>query len=95
MTGSMRAAINETNRRRKIQEEYNRKHEITPIQIKKEIRKSLLEETRKDNEILLPEGPIKEVIKSLEHEMKKASREMNFELAAKIRDHIKSLNTQK
>ncbi|MBI2122451.1 MAG: excinuclease ABC subunit UvrB [Candidatus Sungbacteria bacterium] len=95
MTGSMRAAINETNRRRKIQEDYNREHGITPVQIKKEIRKSLLEEAKKEDEFPLPEGPAKEIIKSLEREMKKASREMNFELAAKIRDHIKILTTRR
>ena len=88
MTGSMRAAINETNRRRKIQEKYNREHNITPAQIKKEIRKSLLEETAAKDEFPMPDGPTEKIVKSLEREMKKASREMNFELAAKIRDRI-------
>ena len=88
MTGSMRAAINETNRRRKIQEDYNRAHGITPAQIKKEIRKSLLEETAAKDEFPMPDGPTEKIVKSLEREMKKASREMNFELAAKIRDRI-------
>ncbi len=91
MTGSMKAAINETRRRQKIQEEYNRKHGITPKQIEKAIRQSLLEETKKDKEFPLPEGPTGEIIKSLEREMRKASREMDFELAAKIRDRIKQL----
>jgi len=90
MTGSMKAAINETNRRRKIQEEYNREHNITPKPIKKEIRKSILEESKKEDEIRIPEGPIGKIIKALEREMKKASKAMNFELAAKIRDHIKT-----
>ena len=84
----MRAAINETNRRRKIQEKYNREHNITPAQIKKEIRKSLLEETAAKDEFPIPDGPTEKIVKSLEREMKKASREMNFELAAKIRDRI-------
>jgi len=90
-TGSMKAAIRETERRRKIQEEYNREYGITPQPIKKEVRRSLLEEARKEDEILLPEGPMKEIIKSLEREMKKAIKDLNFELAAKIRDRIKAL----
>lgn len=91
VTGSMGAAINETNRRRKIQEEYNREHGITPKQIEKAIRESLLEELKHNEEIHAPEGPRGEIIKSLEKEMKKAAKEMNFELAVKIRDRIKQL----
>jgi excinuclease ABC subunit B len=94
VTGSMKAAIKETSRRRKIQEEYNRAHGIAPKQIQKEIRKSLLEEAKKDEKIPLPEGPAKEIIKALEREMKKAVKELNFELAAKIRDRIKQLTNQ-
>lgn len=89
VTGSMKAAINETNRRRKIQEEYNCAHGISPRQIRKEIRKSLLEETKKEDEFPVPEGPAKEIVKSLEREMKKAVKELNFELAARIRDQIR------
>ena len=89
ITGSMKAAINETNRRRKIQEQYNRAHGITPTQIQKEIRKSILGDASEE-ENLLPEGPAKEIVKELEREMKKAVKELNFELAAKIRDRIKT-----
>lgn len=91
VTGSMGAAIRETDRRRKIQEEYNLTHNITPQQIKKEIRKSILDDTKKGEVFTLPEGPMKEIKKSLEREMKKAVRGLNFELAAKIRDRIKTL----
>ncbi len=91
ITGSMRAAINETNRRRLTQEEYNRAHRITPQQIKKEIKKSILEHAGKEEELSLPKGPIQEIVKSLEREMKKAAREMNFERAARIRDQIRKL----
>ncbi len=90
VTGSMASAISETNRRRKIQEEYNKKRGIEPQQIKKEIRKSLFE-AGKEDELPLPPGPTGEIIRSLEKEMRRAVREMNFELAAKIRDRIKSL----
>ncbi len=92
VTGSMKAATNETDRRRKVQEDYNREHGITPQQIKKEIRKSLLEEAAKE-ELPLPAGPTREIVKSLEKEMKKAVKELNFELAAKIRDRIKQLTS--
>mgnify|MGYP001582266827 FL=1 len=91
VTGSMKRAIEETTRRRKIQEEYNKKHGITPETIKKEIRKSLLEELapKKEEEIFLPAGPTREMILALEREMKRAAKEMNFELAARIRDRIR------
>lgn len=92
ITESMRSAIKETERRRKIQEEHNRVHRITPTQIKKEIRGSILEETKKEEEVFVSAGPGGEIIKSLEKEMRKAARELNFELAAKIRDRIKTLS---
>ena len=97
MTGSMKAAINETNRRRKIQQAYNHVHNITPKQITKEIRQTLLEELAKDEEDAAPAmtGTIKEVIKELERQMKKAAKSMDFELAAKLRDQIKRLQTSK
>lgn len=91
ITESMRKAMEETARRRKIQEEYNRAHGITPETIKKEIRKSLLEELsmKSEDEIFLPAGPTREMILALEREMKRAAKEMNFELAARIRDRIR------
>lgn len=91
-TGSIKAAINETKRRRKIQEEYNRRHAIVPQQIIKEIKKSILEEALKEEP--LPDGTPKEIIKSMEKEMKKAVKNMDFERAAKIRDRIKQLVTK-
>ncbi|MBI2640562.1 MAG: excinuclease ABC subunit UvrB [Candidatus Sungbacteria bacterium] len=88
-TGSMKAALGETNRRRKVQAAYNKKHGLIPQQIKKEIRRSILEEAKKEEYIY--EGSSKEIIQSLEREMRKAAREMDFELAAGIRDRIKEL----
>jgi excinuclease ABC subunit B len=93
VTGSMKAAIGETNRRRKVQEEYNRTHGIAPKQIEKAIRRSILEEAKREETIPLPEGPTAEIVKSLEREMKKAAREMDFERAAKLRDRIKQLTS--
>jgi excinuclease ABC subunit B len=89
ITGSIRSAIRETDRRRKIQEEYNKAHGLTPQEIKKEIRKSMLEEIS-EKELPL-EGSAKEVIPALQKEMKKAAKEMDFERAAKIRDRINKL----
>jgi len=93
VTGSMRRADDETTRRRKIQEEYNKKHGITPQKIEKAIRKSLLEEIapQKDDAALDSlNAPTKEVVAALEREMRKAAKDMNFELAARIRDRIKT-----
>ena len=90
VTESMRKAIDETARRRAVQEAYNRVHGITPSSIRKEIRKSLLEELApKPNEELLLTGPTREMVLALEREMKRAAKEMDFELAAKIRDRIR------
>ena len=91
----MKKAMEETGRRRKIQEVYNRAHGITPETIKKEIRKSLLEELapKSEEDIFLPSGPTREMILALEKEMKRAAKEMNFELAARIRDRIRKYRT--
>lgn len=94
VTGSMRAAISETKRRRAIQEKYNTTHGITPKQIEKAIRESLLEEKNHEDDFPLPEGPTQELMKSLEKEMKRAAKELNFELAAKIRNHIKQMSAK-
>ena len=90
VTGSMKAAISETNRRRNIQAQYNKTHNITPKEIKKEIRKSLREEIAAEEDAM-PEGTAKQIIKELRRQMKKAARDMDFERAAKIRDRIKKL----
>src|SRR3990167_1087161 len=80
ITDSMKRAIDETERRRQIQADFNAEHGITPQQIQKEIRKSLLEEANARNEEelapLIPQGPKKEVIKALEREMKRAAKEI-------------------
>ncbi|MDO8560921.1 MAG: excinuclease ABC subunit UvrB [bacterium] len=92
ITDSMKRAMEETKRRRKIQEEYNREHGLTPTKIEKAIRKSLLEELapKKEEDVFAPpNAPTREIISALEHEMKKAAKAMDFELAARIRDRIK------
>ncbi len=94
LTGSMKAAIHETRRRRAIQEKYNREQGITPQKIEKAIRKSMLEQ-KKDDVDSLPEGPTKEIVKELEREMKRAAKAMDFELAAKLRDRIRKYSSPK
>ena len=91
ITGSMRAAIRETDRRRAIQKKYNEEHGITPQNIEKAIRESITE-GKKHDAASLPAGPAKEVVKELEYQMKKASRAMDFERAAQIRDRIKKVH---
>lgn len=104
-TGSMKKAILETNRRRKIQEKYNIENNITPLTISKEIQGGVLETLRgvkeegrkfrkKELEFkgeISPEK-IQERIVLLKEMMKKASRDLAFEEAAAYRDEIKELS---
>jgi len=85
VTDSMSRAIEETNRRRRIQVEYNTRHGITPATIKKEIRSIVGDEGD------TYEGDIRRVITSLEEEMLEAARNLQFEKAAKLRDRIREL----
>jgi excinuclease ABC subunit B len=88
ITFSMKKATDEVNRRRKIQENYNKKHEITPRQISKEIRDWPF--LSKEKEVLSEFWAIQDK-KLLEKEMKTAARNLDFERAAEIRDLIKKL----
>ncbi|MBT8350954.1 MAG: UvrB/UvrC motif-containing protein, partial [Deltaproteobacteria bacterium] len=101
ITKSMKEAINETNRRRKIQEIYNDKHNITPESIKKEITEIFSFEEASDTPSIdtMSEDIVgfdslenlDDIIKSLEKEMKKAAKALKFEEAAVMRDKIKEL----
>jgi excinuclease ABC subunit B len=101
MTGAMDQAILETDRRRKIQEEYNREHQITPQTVKKSVR-NILASIYEADYLTIPvvtdveEGyvPLKEVptmIQKLKKEMKEAATRLEFERAAEIRDKIHRL----
>ncbi len=101
ITPSMRAAIGETERRRKIQAEYNRRNNITPETIKSRIKDVLSSIYESDYytvplaaetaERYVPPHEIPALIKSLRKEMEKASKKMDFERAAELRDRIREL----
>ena len=94
LTESMEKAISETNRRRKIQSEYNKKHGITPQTIKKGIRDSIkatLVEEIQDEYKIEQDETLEDIITKLTDEMLKCAAEMEFEKAAELRDKIKEL----
>ena len=94
LTDSMEKAISETNRRRKIQKQYNEEHGIIPQTIKKSvrdtIRASIVEEAQAEYN-LSKETNIEEIIDKMTKEMLKYASEMEFEKAAELRDKIKEL----
>ena len=100
MTDSMKKAIDETNRRRGIQEDYNRKNNITPKSVHKKIREIIKTTTLPEIKAAMgldkdPESmnrdEIVAAIKKLEKEMKQAAMELEFEQAAILRDEIMGL----
>ena len=95
LTESMEKAIKETNRRRKIQEEYNKKNNITPQTIRKgvrdTIRATIIEDIQSEYGIKEEES-IEDVINKLTEEMLKHAQNMEFEEAAILRDKIKELS---
>lgn len=96
ITESMRNAIDETNRRRKIQAKYNEEHDITPQTIKKAVRdlisiskkvETSSENITKDIESM-SEKEIDKLVAKIKKQMHTAAAELNFELAAKLRDQL-------
>ncbi len=104
MTDSMRSAIFETNRRRTVQENFNREHNITPQSIKKSIQAALrtvyeqdyftVPVSAEDAGEYVPTVNLPALIASLEKQMRQAAKELDFETAAELRDKIKSLRQQ-
>ena len=96
LTESMEKAISETNRRRKIQMEYNKEHNITPKTIQKSVRDtikaSIVAETSEKYE-MDKNASVEEIIAKLTDEMIEHARKMEFEEAAKLRDKIKELES--
>ncbi len=94
LTDSMEKAISETNRRRKIQEEYNQKHGITPKTIQKSVRDNISMTTVEDISVeykLEKNENIQDVITQLTDQMLQYAASMEFEKAAELRDKIKEL----
>ncbi len=94
---AIKRAVGETERRRKIQLEYNKKNHITPKTIIREIRDILpTEEILNLETKILPKSKsvLEELLKQKEKEMKEAAKMLDFELAAILRDEIKILNTK-
>ncbi|MGM7723616.1 excinuclease ABC subunit UvrB [Metabacillus sp. Hm71] len=105
MTNSMELAINETKRRREIQQAFNEKHGITPMTIQKEIRDVIRAtmaaeeqeqyETAGENKLAkMTKKERDKVISEMENEMKEAAKALNFERAAELRDLILELKAE-
>ena len=102
VTGSMRVAIDETNRRREIQDRYNKEHGITPTTIVKSVRDLISTGTDDDVDELnakskekdiesMTKKELKDEIKKYTKKMETAAAELNFEMAAEYRDRLKEL----
>ncbi len=102
VTGSMRRAIDETERRRAVQMAYNEEHGITPQTVKKEIRAvieaTMVAEEEKNDYVAVPQKlsakEIEKRIRILDKEMRAAAKQLEFELAAQLRDQIQKLREQ-
>ena len=96
VTDSMRVAIEETNRRRRIQQQYNAEHGITPTTIKKAVRDLIAiskaveedEDAFKKEPESMDEKELKKLAAELEKKMRQAAAELNFEEAARLRDRM-------
>lgn len=94
---AMDVAMKETDRRRKIQDDYNKAHGITPTSVKKSVRAVIeatkaaepeMEEYKSKTPLELTKKELKDYIKKLEKEMKQAAQDLQFERAAQLRDRI-------
>ena len=102
MTDSMKNAINETNRRRMIQEKYNEEHGITPQTIKKSVRDLIsISKTIEQEKMKFEKDPesmsrkeLEKLIDKVTKKMKQAAAELNFEAAAELRDSLIELKKQ-
>ncbi len=103
ITKSMKLAIDEVDRRREYQRAYNKKHNITPRSISKDLRDRLIEkveeleeEKGKKGALTVEDIPVNvkaDMVKNLEQQMREAAGMLDFEIAARLRDQIKELST--
>jgi excinuclease ABC subunit B len=104
VTDSMQTAVQETNRRRAVQEEYNKRHGITPQSIRKSIQAALrtvyegdyftVPMAAEDAGEYVPTVNIPALIAQLERDMRTAAKALDFETAAELRDKIRSLRSR-
>ena len=102
ITDSMQAAIDETNRRRSIQQKYNEEHNITPQSIKKAVRDLIsISKVIAKEELRFEKDPesmnrkeLEKLISQIEKQMKKAAADLNFEAAAQLRDKMVELKVK-
>ena len=90
----MEEAIEETRRRRKIQEEYNEKHHIIPQTIQKEIREVISNVDYEEKPKKLSKKQIEKDIAMIEQEMREAARNLEFERAMELRDILFEMKSQ-
>jgi len=100
ITDSMRRAIDETNRRRAKQVEYNTAHGITPQSVRKAIRDLLVAEVAEATPVYMAgDGLVGRdrdaILAELERDMRLAAQELRFEEAARLRDHIQTLRQER
>ncbi len=95
ISDAMEKAINETQRRRKIQMEYNEKHHIIPKTITKEIRDLISNEVKEDNVEKLSKKEKHDTMLKIEAEMRKAAKELDFEKAMQLRDILFEMKSSK
>jgi excinuclease ABC subunit B len=100
VTGSMQRAIDETNRRRQVQEEYNKKHNITPKTVVREIsgtrlaggKKEITDDNGEEVDVTkMSTEETKFYLHELNEQMDLAAQNLEFELAARIRDKIEEI----
>ena len=98
ITDSMKKTIDETNRRRKLQEEFNEKNQITPTQITRKKKNTIVKKIEKKsyekNPLNLSQSEIKKEIKIKKLEMNKLAKELDFDGAIRVREEIKSLQKE-
>ena len=104
VTAAMRQAIAETQRRRKIQDRYNRRHHITPTTVRKEIQPvfgmNVPAESGADETIAetvaayVSMDDLEQSVKQMEAQMHQAARDLEFERAAEIRDRIRAMKAR-
>ena len=100
ITNSMKRAIDETDRRRELQIAYNKKHNITPTTIRKEIKKGIEDEVSSHKIVYESvaeseeEYVTQEFVNELEEEMLKAAESLEFERAAELRDRIQAIRSK-